>query len=147
MEQVITSTEAALASGFAMSAYCRLLDIKKWDSWKDLMAGEATFEFLDISGNRELYFDSPSAFVAATKEYIGTAVTVHHLHNQEILQTGAGSVTVRWSMEDRICFDKGARADFTFFHGFGHYTVTFVKRNDAWLISKLVLSRLAISFR
>jgi hypothetical protein len=130
---------------FAMSAYCRNLDLQQWDKWRTLMADEATFDFENVEGDRIAYFDNPSELIKVCMEYLKDTVTVHHLHNQEILHMDENSADVIWAMEDRLYFQKNENRDASYFHGYGHYHISFVKKEDTWKIAKLGLTRVKMS--
>ncbi|WP_170835692.1 nuclear transport factor 2 family protein [Chryseobacterium wanjuense] len=124
-----------------MSAYCRRLDLQQWEDWRFLMSDDATFEFENVEGQRIAYFNDPTEFIKVCIDHLKDTVTVHHLHNSEILSMDEGSAEVVWAMEDRLYFSKTDSREESYFHGYGHYHISFVKNTEKWLISKLKLKR------
>ncbi|RYJ44232.1 nuclear transport factor 2 family protein [Flavobacterium beibuense] len=134
-----TDTLAKIQS--VMSAYCRLLDLQQWDKWRTLMADHATFEFENTEGERIAFFENPSEFIRVCIEHLKDTVTVHHLHNQEIMEINSDTAEMIWAMEDRLYFAKNDTRDASYFHGYGHYHISFVREGEHWLIAKLGLTR------
>lgn len=135
------AADSALKLQSLMSAYCRNLDLQQWDIWRTLMADDATFEFENVEGDRIAFFSNPEEFITVCIGHLINTVTVHHLHNMELLQLEENSAEAIWAMEDRLYFAKNDARDESYFHGYGHYHISFVKKGEQWLIARLGLTR------
>ena len=129
---------------FIMSAYCRYVDTKQWESLSALIADNASLEFQDIDGNILYAFTGPSGLVEASKNAITELVTVHNLHNPEISFSDDQHAFAIWAMEDRFYKRDSSGKSIRVFHGFGHYHVAFVNQSGSWKIASLKLTRLRL---
>ncbi|SFO46301.1 SnoaL-like domain-containing protein [Chitinophaga sp. YR627] len=127
-----------------MSAYCRYVDTKQWESLRDVIADHAPLEFQDVEGKVLYLFHGASDLINACKEGIATLVTAHHLHNPEFSFTSDQHVTVIWAMEDRFYANNDAGRSVKVFHGYGHYHVEFVNDAGRWKIAGLKLTRVRL---
>ena len=127
-----------------MSAYCRYVDTKQWESLSALIADNASLEFQDIEGHTLYTFTGPSGLVAASKDAIAELVTVHHLHNPEISFSDDQHAAAIWAMEDRFYKSDNSGKSVRVFHGYGHYHVTFMNQSGNWKITGLKLTRLRL---
>jgi hypothetical protein len=69
------------------------------------------------------------------------AATVHHCHTPEIALTSDSTATGVWAMEDMLYFANGRQL-----HSAGHYHETYEKRDGAWQIASLHLTRTLMRF-
>lgn len=129
---------------FIMSAYCRYVDTKQWESLSTIIDDNASLEFQDIAGNTLYAFTGPSGLVEASKNAITQLVTVHHLHNPEISFSDDQHASAIWAMEDRFYKQDSSGKSIKVFHGYGHYHVTFVNQSGNWKITSLKLTRLRL---
>jgi len=84
------------------------------------------------------------------------ARTVHHGHMPEIRFEHAAKATGIWALHDIIdqpnieplrrsgLLDRGSTGPMLRFQGYGHYDEIYVKRQGAWLISQMRLTRLRV---
>jgi len=121
--------------------YCRLLDAKDWAGWADCFTEDFT---LQIPG-AEPWAGRDLALGSARKA-IETAVTVHQVHNPEIvLRADGNSADVTWALQDRVLWPQGREAGETFFGhtGYGNYREVYVRCGDGrWRIRSTVLTYL-----
>ena len=68
--------------------YCRYLDAKDWDAWRDLLGDEFTSEIAGTGGRQTVGADD---FVVYIRRTIGkpSQPTVHQVHAPEITMTSA----------------------------------------------------------
>jgi len=76
-------------------------------------------------------------FVAFLQEMLLGAVTVHQGHMPEIDLTSPTTATGIWALNDIVIWPNGMRLD-----GYGHYSETYEKVDDQWLIKSSKLTRL-----
>ena len=115
--------------------YFRLLDTKQWDAWREVFSDDFTAE---VHGpHPTIHFSSPDEMVAANRQVLAEAPTVHHGHLPEIELTGPDTATGTWAMMDIVKLGAG-------FVGYGHYHETYRKSSGEWRISRLKLTRLLI---
>lgn len=116
--------------------YCRLLDTKQWDAWSELFTPDFTLDTSEAGGPPLISGREPA--LTMVRQTIETARTAHQVHTPEIEITG-DTATGIWAMQDRVIFENGFALT-----GYGHYTETYVKRGDDWLLASSKLSRLLI---
>lgn len=116
--------------------YCRLLDTKQWEAWAALFTED--YE-LDVSAAGGGVFRGRDAAMASVLASIGGAVTAHQVHFPEIEVTGDEAFAV-FPMQDRVVFGAGKPS----ITGYGHYHDRLVRRDGAWKIAALKLTRLHV---
>lgn len=127
-----------------MSAYCRYIDTKQWESLSAIIADNASLEFQDVDGNTLYAFTGPLGLVKASKDAIAELVTVHHLHNPEISFSDDQHASAIWAMEDRFYKPDSSGKSNKVFHGYGHYHVKFMNQSGSWRITSLKLARVRL---
>lgn len=128
--------------------YFRTMDTGDWDGLGTVFASDAVFDFsqavMDPVDN-PVVTDGPEpvaggdAIVAAIRDAVSTANTVHHGHMPEIALTSATSATGTWALNDILIWPNGMRLD-----GYGHYDETYEKLGDDWRIRSSKLTRLHV---
>lgn len=128
--------------------YCRLLDTRDIDGWRELFAPDVVVH-LDTAvstGGADPKtmpaLQGLAAFEPVVLGGIGDAATVHHCHTPEIELTSATTASGIWAMEDLLVFPDGSEL-----HGAGHYHETHEKRDGSWRITSLHLSRTLLRFK
>ncbi|GGB99167.1 bile-acid 7-alpha-dehydratase [Novosphingobium endophyticum] len=114
------------------AAYCRLLDTKDWENWKQLFTEDCV---IDTTGSGGTVERSRDDFVKAVSTSLTNARTAHHIHSPEITIDGDVARVV-WAMQDRVTKD-----DFSL-TGYGHYHETCVRTAEGWKIAEQKLTRL-----
>ena len=116
--------------------YCRLLDAKDWDAWRDLFTDDFVSDTSEASGALVKGADN---FVDYVRKSLGKAsrVTAHQVHSPEIELTSATTATGIWALEDVVRFSPLLN-----FQGRGHYTETYEKKDGRWYIKSSKLTRL-----
>ncbi len=116
--------------------YCRYLDAKDWDAWRDLFADDFVGDITRAGGG---VITGVDAFVAYTRNTIGKAsqTTVHQVHAPEIELTSATTANGVWALNDIVRLIPALTL-----HGYGHYTETYEKTDDLWRIKSSTLTRL-----
>lgn len=127
--------------------YCRFLDTRDIDAWRDLFDPDVVV-LLDLAvstGGADPQTMPPlrglAAFEPVVLGGIEGAVTMHHCHTPEIELTSATTATGIWAMEDLLVFPDGRQL-----HGAGHYHESYVKRDGRWRIASLHLTRTMLRF-
>lgn len=114
--------------------YCRLLDTKDWTAWRGLF----TDDFLsDTSPSGGKVIEGADHFVAFTRKSLRDQATVHQVHAPELELTSPTTARGVWALEDVVRFGPGVNL-----RGYGHYTETYEKVGDTWLIASSTLTRL-----
>jgi hypothetical protein len=125
--------------------YCRLVDTKRWDDWRELFADDARIE---VSADGET--TDRDTFVSSVVRMVDPLQTVHHCMMPELTATGDGAAhgvwAYRYELEWRtlpvvLPFNQLPRQ-----HGFaacGHYHEDYTRRDGAWRISFLRTTQLA----
>lgn len=114
--------------------YCRLLDTKDWTAWRRLF----TDDFLsDTSPSGGKVIRGADEFVAFTRKSLRDQATVHQVHSPELELTSPTTARGVWALEDVVRFGPGVNL-----RGYGHYTETYEKVGDTWLIASSTLTRL-----
>jgi len=117
--------------------YCRLLDTKNWDGFRDLFTDEVV---VDSTGSGGHVITGADTFLDFIRTNLAERVTVHHCHTPEITLTSPSSATGIWAMEDRVSFTDGRELS-----GFGHYHETYQKSDGIWRIATTTLTRLRMN--
>ncbi len=114
--------------------YCRLMDTKQWDDWRDLFTEDYA---LDVTEGTDLpVIQGRAAALDRVLSSIRHATTVHQVHSPEIRIEGDTAAGV-WAMQDRVIFPNGRSLT-----GYGHYHDRFRRVDGAWRIAALKLTRL-----
>jgi hypothetical protein len=114
--------------------YCRLMDTKQWDSWRDLFTED--YE-LDVTEGTDLpVIKGREPALERVLSSIRHAVTVHQVHTPEIRIDGDAASGI-WAMQDRVIFPNGMSLT-----GYGHYHDRFRRVDGQWRIAALKLTRL-----
>jgi uncharacterized protein (TIGR02246 family) len=126
-----------LAIANLKAAYCRLLDAKDWEGWKELFTED--FE-LDVSASGGAVMKGRDAIVESVRGSIGMAKTAHQVHFPEITLEGDEAHAI-WPMQDRVVWSEDRALT-----GYGHYHERYVKQDGRWRIAAQTLTRLAMEF-
>jgi hypothetical protein len=131
--EVLTELEAIKR---LKARYCRLLDTKDWDSWRQVFTDGFISDTSGAGGSR---IEGADAFVAFVRGTLGRSslCTVHQVHAPEIELTSATTASGVWALEDVLRFLPGLTM-----RGFGHYTETYEKVDGSWRIATSTLTRL-----
>jgi|ERR1700712_3450060 hypothetical protein len=116
--------------------YCRYLDTKRWDDWRELF----TDDFLsDTSPSGGKVIHGADEFVAFVRNTLGKASqpTAHQVHAPEIELTSETTATGVWALQDVVRLGPGLNLD-----GRGHYHETYEKIDGRWRIKTSTLTRL-----
>ena len=116
--------------------YCRLLDTKDWDGWRELFTEDYELDVSQETGQPPI--KGRAAAMESVLSHIRHATTSHQVHTPEITLNGDEATGV-WAMQDRVILPQGHS-----FEGFGHYHERYVRRNGQWKIATLKLTRLQI---
>ncbi|GAB3008618.1 nuclear transport factor 2 family protein [Mycobacterium bourgelatii] len=116
--------------------YCRFLDTKRWDEWRELFTDDFVSDTTQSGGKRIAGADE---FVAFVRNIFGkpSRPTVHQVHAPEIELTSATTATGVWALEDVVRLAPGVNLN-----GRGHYHETYEKVDSQWRIKSSTLTRL-----
>jgi SnoaL-like domain len=124
--------------------YCRYIDTKQWDRLAEVFTADCKFEGL---GSAPAGADV-ATFVKGVSTRLGPTISVHHVHQPEIVLTGATTARGIWAMEDFVEWQDGGTVKEApgakGFRGYGHYEEDYRKEGAEWKISFLRLTRLRI---
>ncbi len=114
--------------------YCRLLDTKDWQAWRDLFSDDFLSDTSQAGGK---VIRGADEFVAFTRKGLRNQATVHQVHAPEIELTSPTTARGVWALEDVVRFGPGVNL-----RGYGHYTETYEKVDGQWLFTSSTLTRL-----
>jgi hypothetical protein len=116
--------------------YCRYLDTKRWDDWRQLFTDDFVSDTSPAGGKRITGADE---FVAFVHRSLGkpSQPTAHQVHAPEITLTSPTTATGVWALEDVVRLAPGLNLN-----GRGHYHETYEKVDGHWLIKTSTLTRL-----
>lgn len=124
--------------------YCRYIDTKQWDKLPSVFTQDCRFEGL---GSAPAGADV-AVFVKGVSTRLGPTISVHHVHQPELVLTSSTTATGVWAMEDFVEWQDGGAVKETpgskGFRGYGHYEEQYRKEGNTWKISFLRLTRLRI---
>jgi SnoaL-like domain len=114
--------------------YCRYLDTKDWAGWRQLFADDFVSDTSESGGK---IITGADDFVVFTRKSLRSQATVHQVHAPEIELLSPTTARGVWALEDVVRFGPGVNL-----RGYGHYTETYEKVGDRWLITSSKLTRL-----
>ena len=100
------------------ACYCRYLDAKDWDRWRDLFTDDFVGDTTQAGGTVIVGADE---FIAYTRNTIGKSsrATVHQVHAPEIELTSTTTARGIWALNDVVRLVRALTL-----HGYGHYHET-----------------------
>lgn len=116
--------------------YCRLMDIKDWEAYRELLTEDYELDVSQADGV-ELIRGREEA-LKMVLSHIEHAITAHQVHSPEIQFNGDEANGI-WAMQDRVIFPNGPSLT-----GYGHYHDRYVRRSGEWRIAASKLTRLHI---
>ncbi|MED5810895.1 nuclear transport factor 2 family protein [Mycolicibacterium sp. 050232] len=115
--------------------YCRSMDTKDWSALAELFTDDVVFDLSD--GNPHVApIVGRAETIAAVRESVGDAVTVHQVHAPEFELDGDEARAI-WAVQERVVWDNG-----TSLTAYGHYHDRWVRHGDRWRIAELRLTHL-----
>jgi hypothetical protein len=126
------------------SRYCRCVDLRQWDTMRTLFTPDARFEgFAATPQGADV-----EAFVEGVARRLDGAISVHHVHQPDIVFTGPDAARGVWAMMDYNEWPQpigmpGA-PDAPGFCGYGFYEEAYSRRPDGWKIHFMRLTRLRV---
>jgi hypothetical protein len=126
--------------------YFRCMDMKDWAGLEAVFAPDVVADFRDATGTRDetLLTHGAALYIENLAPILRNIVTTHHGHMPEIEITSPTTATGIWAMEDLLWVQDGAPVPYKTMRGFGHYHETYEKRDGAWVIKTIRLSRLRV---
>lgn len=132
--------------------YFRFMDEKRWEDLRALFMDDVMF---DVRGGMapsrldDSYDEPPIHGAEAATRFLCKALdastSLHQGFMPEIEITGPDTASGVWAMTDTIRAPDGA--PYREIRGAGHYHETYRKRDGAWKIATLRLTRLAVDIR
>ena len=120
------------------AAYCRLLDTKDWDGWKQLFTEDVV---IDTTGSGGEVTKGRDEFVDSVRGSIESAATAHQVHSPEITIDGDSAQAI-WAMQDLVAWGEDRALT-----GYGHYHERYVRSDGRWRIAEQKLTRLAMDMK
>ena len=116
--------------------YCRYLDAKDWDAWREIFADDFLSDTAEAGGK---VIRGADEFVAFTRKRLAkpSHATAHQVHAPEIELTSATTARGVWALEDVVRLAPGINL-----RGYGHYHETYQKVDGQWRITSSKLTRL-----
>lgn len=115
--------------------YCRLLDTKDWEGWRNLFTPDVEIDVAEAGGDVTHERDP---FVDGLREMLAEVKTAHQIHAPQIVIEG-DKANVIWAMQDRLIWPDGNTMT-----GYGHYHEEYHNTPDGWKIARLKLTRLIL---
>lgn len=116
--------------------YCRYLDTKDWEAWRDVFTDDFVSDTAEAGGKVIIGADEFVAFIRTTLGK-SSQPTVHQVHAPEIELTSPTTARGVWALEDVVRLAPGLNLN-----GYGHYHETYVKIDGQWRIKTSKLTRL-----
>jgi hypothetical protein len=122
--------------------YFRLMDTKDWEGFAQVFATDVEVDVSQDAAVEGKGLSGRKAVVDFIRGAVGDARTIHHGHMPEIELLARDKARGIWAMFDWVEFStpKGPRG----IRGYGHYHETYEKRDGAWVITTLRLTRLRV---
>jgi SnoaL-like domain len=116
--------------------YCRHLDAKDWQAWRDVFADDFVSDTTEAGGK---LIEGADDFVSFIRRTLGkqSQPTVHQVHAPEIELTSPSTATGVWALNDVVRLAPGLNLQ-----GYGHYHETYEKIAGQWRIKTSKLTRL-----
>lgn len=116
--------------------YCRLLDAKDWQAWRQLFADDFISDTSRAGGK---VIEGADQFVAFTRGSLKktSQPTAHQVHAPELELTSPTTAKGIWALEDVVRLAPGVNL-----RGYGHYHETYEKVDGRWLFKTSTLTRL-----
>lgn len=123
--------------------YCRAVDERRFDEWRDIFVPDAVALAPEIGEDARII--GVEAMIKLSRTMLEGATTVHHLHSPEIELLSADQATGIWAMEDNIYWAGDCQNAFgaeRHFRGMGHYREKYGRTANGWRITEMTLTRL-----
>jgi SnoaL-like domain len=116
--------------------YCRLLDAKDWQSWRQIFTDDFVSDTSKAGGK---VIHGADDFVAFTRGSLKkpSQATAHQVHAPELEITSPTTARGIWALEDVVRLAPGINL-----RGYGHYHETYERVDGRWLIKSSTLTRL-----
>jgi hypothetical protein len=133
----MTNNDDVVAICALKARYCRLLDTKQWDAWRELFTEDYTLDVSAAGGGAPI--QGRDAVMASVFASIGQASTAHQVHFPEIELKGDEAIAI-FPMQDRVVFGAGKPS----ITGYGHYHDRLVRKDGVWKIAAVKLTRVHV---
>lgn len=133
----MTAIEDRIAICEVKARYCRFMDTKQWDAWRDLFTEDYELDVSAAGGPPPIKGRTEALEMAMS--FVRDAVTVHQVHGPEITIDGDTALAI-WAMQDRVIFGPEGPS----LTGYGHYTDRLVRIDGDWKIAASRLTRLHV---
>ena len=119
--------------------YFLFMDLKQWDSWRELFTDDVRIEGGPTHESRD-------AFVDFVRRHLDGVQTCHHGYMPIIEVMTETTARGTWAMSDDLRFPSGHpwSADHARQRGYGHYHEEYRRVAGRWRISSMRLSRLSL---
>jgi hypothetical protein len=114
--------------------YCRLLDTKDWQGWRELFADDFLSDTRPAGGK---LIKGADEFVSFTRGSLRAQPTAHQVHAPELALTSPTTARGIWALEDVVRLGPGINL-----RGYGHYHETYAKVDGQWYFTTSTLTRL-----
>lgn len=122
--------------------YCRVMDEKDWDQWRDVFASDAVMLVPEAEARPAIH--GVEAIIDFVRALLIDAVTVHHAHAPEITVLNDTEARGIWALDDNLWWPSQTPSPYgwTRLRGAGHYRERYRKIEAGWRIAELELTRL-----
>jgi SnoaL-like domain len=116
--------------------YCRHLDAKDWQAWRDVFADDFVSDTTEAGGE---LIEGADEFISFIRRTLGkrSQPTVHQVHAPEIELISPSTATGVWALNDVVRLAPGLNLQ-----GYGHYHEKYEKIAGQWRIKTSKLTRL-----
>ena len=119
------------------ASYCRFVDTKQWGRLTALFAPDARVEgFGSVPDGSDA-----AAFVEGVAAFLGPAISIHHVHEPQILVSGPDTARAVWPMMDYVERPAAPTPEERGWIGWGFYEEDYVRSAGIWRIAFMRLAR------
>jgi hypothetical protein len=119
------------------AAYCRFVDTKQWDQLRALFTADATIEGSSLVADGS----SVAEFIDGSSERFVDVVSIHHVHEPEIVLTGPEMARGCWPLSDYVEFLNGDPIVGRGWIGWGRYEEEYRRIDGQWRIAFMRIAR------
>ena len=138
--QTIDDLLAIAAIRQVKAAYCRFVDTKQWDRLRALFTDDAKIEGSSLVADGS----SVAEFIDGSSQRFIDVVSIHHVHEPEIMLTGPNMARGCWPMSDYVEFLKGDPIVGRGWIGWGSYEEAYRRVDDEWRIAFMRIARFRV---
>jgi hypothetical protein len=119
--------------------YCRCVDTKNWDGWRQCFVPEIVIETFDFA--EKFRSEGVDTLIANTSKLLAGAKTVHQVHNPEITFSSDTDAHAIWALHDILKWPEPNMFGLVSMIGYGNYDEKYRKTPAGWRITETIITR------